>query len=152
MTASEEKDTSDYSDADKPIAFVIGPSGFIGTFLRFLRRFQLPVVALGRRHMYRVLLEGSGFELPLDTDDPNPNGFFATRFVAASTRTEAEAFARASVIRDWQGLSLFSHFTGVDEPILTVSESESIEGWFKLHKGGGFAFFTESDTAKEDPR
>ena len=131
--------------SDEPIATVIGIGGFGGKLVGFLRRFRLPAIALGRRHLYRVMLEGSGFELPFEPSSPedrNPTGFLTTRFVAARTRAEAETKARSSVIRDWQGLSLMSHFTGVDEPSLIVTESIAIDGWFRSRSGGGFIFFT----------
>jgi hypothetical protein len=131
-------------DPDEPVYHVIGVGGFIGALLQFLRWFQRPAVALGGRSLYRVMLEGGGFELPGEPSDPpvpHPAGFYTTRFVAARTRTEAEALAKAHVIAEWQGLSLWSHFTGVEEPTLKVSESGLIDGWFKRSKGQGFTFF-----------
>ncbi len=144
----EHSELPDDEASGAPIGHVIGIGGFGGAVLRFLRKFQPPAIALRGRSLYRVMLEGGGFELPVDPPDardPNPTGFFTTRFVAARTRAEAEALAKAHVIREWQGLSLLSHFTGVDEPTLKVSESEAIDGWFKHSKGGGFSFFSGTD-------
>jgi hypothetical protein len=140
--------------SDQPSGFALGVGGPTAALLRFLRRFRLPVLALGKQHLYRVMLEGGGFELPLEPPDPhepNPTGFFTTRFVAAYTRADAEAKAKAHVVREWQGLSLLGHFTKVEEPILTVTESEAIDGWFRSSKGGGFVFFTGSEADQNTP-
>lgn len=139
---------SSEADPDEFAAHVIGVGGFVGALLRFLRWFQLPAVALRGRTLYRVMLEGGGFVLPVDPSDPRDCpaiGFYTASFVAARTRLEAEALAREHVIADWQGLSLLSHFTGVDEPTLRVSECEAIDGWFKRRKRQGFVFFGDDE-------
>jgi hypothetical protein len=131
---------------DEPAASVIGISGILGVLLRFLRKFQLPAVALGKYNLYRIMIQGSGFELPVeaaDANEHNPNGFYTTRFVAARSRLEAEALAKTHVLREWQGLSLLGHFSGTNEPQMTVCGSEAIEGWFRLTKGGGFTLYFE---------
>jgi len=135
-------------DPDEPVIRAFGASGFVGAVLRFLRWFQWPAVALRGRHLYRVMLEGGGFELPIDPSDPRDPpaiGFYTASFVAARTRLEAEALAKALVVADWQGLSLLGHFTGVDEPTLRVSACEAIDGWFKRSKRQGFVFFSHDD-------
>lgn len=131
-------------DPDETVGYVIGVGGWLGALLHFLGGFQRPVVALRGRHLYRVLLEGSGFELPVegaDAEYPNPTGFFTTRFVAAPSRLDAEAAARRRVLAEWQGLSLLDHFTGIDEPVLRVCATEAMDGWFRLRPGRGFSFF-----------
>jgi hypothetical protein len=64
--------------------------------------------------------------------------------VAARTRTEAESKAIVLVLREWQGLSLLSHTTGVDEPRMVIAESRSIDGWVR-RRGGGFLFFWDDE-------
>jgi len=122
-------------------AFVIGIGGPIGTLLRFLRWFALPVVVVGARGMYRVMIQGEGFVLPIQNTGESVVGFYTTRFVSASSRLEAEAKAKLHVIREWQGLSLMSHFTGTEEPCLTVAESSFIDGRFRRNQGQGFSFY-----------
>jgi hypothetical protein len=138
---------------DDVVGHVIGVTGFVGAVLRFLGRSRLPAIALRGRSLYRVMLVGRGFELPLEPagpNDHNPTGFYTTRVVAARSRLEAEALAKAGVVGDWQGSSLLSHFTGVEEPTLTISESVAMDGWFEFHTKSGFAFFSATgDPAAE---
>jgi len=101
--------------------------------------------------LYRVLVQGEGFELPIEGSNDRLIGFFTTRFVAACSRLEAESLAQLHVVREWQGLSLMSYFTGTDEPCLSVIESEAIEGWFRPNKGQGFSFYG-ADTTSEGQR
>jgi hypothetical protein len=129
--------------------YVLGVGGFGGVVLRFLNRFRRPVVALRGRSLWRVMVRGGGFELPVEPTAEggreNPTGFYTLRYVAASTRLEAEALAKANVLREWQGLSLMGHFTGVDEPVLQAEESVEVEGWFWRNGGKGFTFFRQDD-------
>lgn len=103
-------------------------------------------MAIGKLSMYRVMVEGGGFELPLQNTKEKCVGFYTTRFVTASSRLEAESKAKAHIVREWQGLSLMSHFTGTEEPLLTVVESSSVEGCVRRSAGLGFSFYeAESD-------
>jgi hypothetical protein len=120
-------------------------SGFAGFIQRVLYLFRLPAVARGGRSLWRVMVEGGGFALPVESDDPDyrpPTGFYTVRFVAARTRLEAESKAIAHVLDEWQGVSLYSHFTGVDEPRLRVESCAEVVGRV-IGKGRGFTFFSD---------
>lgn len=151
MSNERENFAATEPENDETIGSVIGVGGVLGVLLRFLGKFQIPVVALGKRNLYRVMIQGSGFELPVEgsgPDDPNPNGFFTTRFVAASSRSEAEEKAGAHALSDWQGLSLLGHLSGTDEPHMSVCESEAIEGWFRLTRCRGFTLYADEESAE----
>lgn len=134
---------------DNASVSMIGVGGPVGTLLRVLRWFTVPVVAIGRRSMYRVFVQGDGFELPIQHTDDKVVGFYTTRFVAASSRLEAESKAIVQIVREWQGLSLMSHFTGTEEPCLTVVESNSIDGWLRRSGGQGFSFYGADPVGSE---
>ena len=52
--------------------------------------------------LYRVLIEGSGFEMPYeDTSGPSVHGFVVVRLSRASTEAQAIADAQSRVIADW---------------------------------------------------
>ena len=136
---SNDGDREDWSN------FEIDLPGVRGSLVRLLRRVRTPQIALGRRHLYRVLVKGTGFELDLKQWFPASEvqiGFYSQRFVAARGRTEAEARAKEAVLFEWQGLSFMSGKTGVEVPELEADESEAIHGWFRLSSGGGFTFFS----------
>ena len=144
LSMGDDMSPPDPRDAnDKPIGFVLGGGGALGWILRKLRRFPRFAIALGQRSLYHVRMEGSGFELPVE-GGRNITGFFINRVVAAQTRAEAESKAIAIVLREWQGLSLFSYMTGVDEPRMVIAESHPIEGWF-CRRGDGFIFFSDDE-------
>ena len=144
---SPEPEPRDPSGDDASIS-VIGVGGPIGTLLRFLRWFTMPVIAVGRRSMYRVFVQGDGFELLIQDTDDKVVGFYTTRFVAATSRLEAESKAKNAIVREWQGLSLMSHFTGTETPSLAVVESHSIEGWVRKGSGHGFSFYGPEPTSE----
>jgi hypothetical protein len=120
---------------------VLGIAGPLGWVLRIFRYFSLPIIAFGGRRLYRVLIEGEGFELPLKSVATYPTHFFTTRFVPARTALEAETRARKLILLEWNGLSLLSTFTGTDAPCLSVVEAEVIDGWFRWTSGRGFTLF-----------
>ena len=136
---SSDRDREDWS------SFEIDLPGVPGALVRLLRRVRVPQIALGSRHLFRVLIKGTGFELDLKQWFPESEvqiGFYSQRFVAARGRAEAEARAKEAVLFEWQGLSLMSGRTGVEAPELEADESEAIQGWFKIDSGGGFMFFS----------
>ncbi len=130
---------------NETVGSLIRIGGVIGAMLQGFRRFALPSIAVGQKDLYRVLVMGTGFELPVEGTNEKPIGSFTTRFVPARSRLEAEALAKSCVLREWQGLSLFSHFTGIEEPLLSVCESEAIQGWL-CRKGQGFTFYCADES------
>ena len=107
--------------------------------------FQLPAIAWPGEHTYRVLLQGSGFVLPLGSRSP-AIGFLATRYVAARDQAQAEEIARELVLKEWFGIG--GPGRGLPEPAapyLQIEESNALRERFWLRKGGGFTYFTSRD-------
>jgi len=116
-----------------------------GTWRDLLPRMPRPVFALSPKTLYRVLLEGSSFVLPVVGSARPIVGFFTVRFVAARARLEAEEKAQFAVLRDWRRQG-FQTRTGV-LPDLRIDSSEALRAHFRLRSGEGFAFFGDSDDA-----
>lgn len=116
-----------------------------GTWRDLLPRIPRPVLALSPKVLYRVLLEGSGFVLPVVQSARPVVGFFTARFVAARARLEAEETAKSAVLRDWRRQG-FDTRTSV-LPDLRIDNSEALRTHFRLRSGEGFTFFGDSDDA-----
>jgi hypothetical protein len=116
-----------------------------GSWRDRLPRVPRPVLAVGSRMLYRVLVEGSNFVLPLDGRGSPITGFFTTRFIAARSRAEAETRAHSLVLRDWKRQGFEAQVGGA--PKLTTDKSETLRSRFRLRSGGGFTFFGESSDA-----
>ncbi len=133
---------------DEPVGWVVRPSGAVPSVIwlirRLVRRVPRPVIALPGRDLYRVLICGRGFALPVEGERGEPTGFFTTRFVAARSRQDAESIALSRVRKDWSGWSLLSHLTGVEEPQLAVDETEALVERVRLRRGAGYVFFRDS--------
>jgi hypothetical protein len=70
-----------------------------------LRIFRLPVVALGEKDIYRVLLLGQGFQIKHEPDKPLV-GFYTTRYITAETFQEAQVKAKKDVLKEAKRLGL----------------------------------------------
>ena len=55
-----------------------------GLWRNLLARFPRPVLAFGEQSLFRVMLHGAGFVLPIGTAEP-ASGFVTAVFVAATT-------------------------------------------------------------------
>lgn len=113
-----------------------------GTWRGLLPRVPRPVLAVGSKSLYRVLLEGSLFKFSIAGSDRPIIGFFTTRLVAARNRLEAEAMAKSSVLREWERQG-FASRAGA-KPSLSVETSEMLSSRFRLRSGAGFAFFGDA--------
>ena len=69
---------------------------------------------------FRILIEGTGFELSGSDGEPPVRGFFVSRTVRASSASEAEHLALARVSNEWRSGKLSSHKVS---PALTISET-----------------------------
>jgi len=116
-----------------------------GTWRDLLPRPPRPVLALAPKALFRVLVEGSGFMLPVAGNTRLSTGFFTERFVAARNNSEAETAAQYSVLRAWRRQGFEARTNALPE--LRVDESEVVRACFRLRSAGGFVFFGESDDA-----
>ena len=129
------------TNANEESYFLLGT----GSWRDLLPRVPRPVLAIGSKTLYRVLMEGSDFVLTIDGGDRHLVGFFTTRFVAARCRREAEKQAMSSVLRDWLRQGLDTRAGGL--PKLTIEESDALRSRFRIRSGGGFAFFGDEGDA-----
>ena len=72
---------------------------------------------------FRVLIEGSGFELLGTTEQTPIRGFLVSRIVRARTAVEAGDLGLARISDEWSTGKYSSH--GVS-PVVSVSEAQSI--------------------------
>ncbi len=110
-----------------------------GTWLDLVPTLPRPVFALGSKHLYRVMIHGSGFTLPVNLSNP-ATGFFTARFVAARNRHDAERIALDRVASEWN-----SYRDAAGDATLSVDGSEALAEHFRLRSGIGFTFYSESD-------
>ena len=122
-------------ETERPIvAHVIGR----GLWPDLVARIPRPVFAFGSQSLFRVMLHGTAFSLPIADSEP-ARGFFTTFFVAADTIRAAEAKARARVLREWIRHGA-DHSSG-SHPVLAVEEIEALTVRFRWRSGGGFLFY-----------
>jgi hypothetical protein len=110
-----------------------------GTWRDFLPRWQVPVVAFGSRHIYRVMLQGRKFNLPWGEKSESITGFFTTRWVAARDVAEAQEAARVAVLREWKRDGFEERAKAV--PSITIEVVEIFGSKFRSKAGRGFTFF-----------
>ena len=106
-------------------------------FRRFVRGIPRPVLALGPRDLYSVIVHGTGFTLPIAGHAP-AIGFYTTRIVAARDAREAQRLAISAVEREWRR-------RGRDPAILEIEEIQALGERFRLRRGGGATFYSGDD-------
>jgi hypothetical protein len=126
------------TESDEASGYFLGT----GTWRDLLPRIPRPVLAIGAQQLYRVLIHGSGFSLPLRDGGERIVGFFTTRFVAAANVRDAEIKARSSVLREWKRRGYEA--SAGSSPILELEELEVIHSRFRFRSGAGFTFFGAS--------
>ena len=87
---------------------------------------------------FKVLVEGSGFQIPGPSGEPSIVGFFVSRIVRANQTTEASALALRNVLAEWSA-GYCSHYNV--SPNVTVSEVKRV-GFLSgvLAKQTGYSF------------
>ena len=124
-------------DLEEPVGDLLGT----GTWRDRLPKLPRPVLAVGNRQLYSVVLHGSGFVLPIVGSEA-VIGFFATAVVAATTIREAEQLARDAILRQWTKRKFLP---GEVLPTLEVDEVRRLPQRFRLRSRHGFAFFSHDD-------
>jgi hypothetical protein len=127
--------TMNDTDSDEPVCHPLGTGGWSD----LLPRIPRPVWAVGKQQLYRVLIEGSEFSLPLVGGGEPMVGFFTTRFVAAANVRDAEMKARSCVLREWKRRGYEA--SAGSSPLLQIDALEPIDSRFRLRSGAGFTFF-----------
>jgi hypothetical protein len=111
-----------------------------GTWRDFLPRLPKPVFALGAKELYRALVHGDGFALPVD-GGRSVVGFYTNRFVAAATPQEARRLAITSVQSEWKHRGYEKR---AGQVALTVEELHVLSERFRYRSGSGFTFYSQS--------
>ncbi len=124
-------------DEPKEEYYVLGT----GTWRDLLPTLPQPVFAFGSKNLYRVMIHGSGFVLPIGPGSP-AIGFFTARFVTASTRPEAELVALDRVATEWRKRG---YREAGGEATLSIDSTDVLYERFKLRRGIGFTFYSDSD-------
>lgn len=117
-----------------PIGHVIGR----GWAADFLTRLAFPVLAVPPKALYRVLLRGRGFELPVEQSEPMV-GFYVTYYVPARSADEAGARAVGYVTERWQNF----YSEARSELGVVVEEVERLPQRFARRARSGFAFCSD---------
>lgn len=98
---------------------------------------------------YRVLLEGKGIRVLDLSNGPPIVGFFATRFVQASSIDEAEEKAKTMVLIDWTAGESAKSNVG-SKPILRIDSVYASNWWEHMRsKNKGHTFFAEEERAEQ---
>ena len=98
---------------------------------------------------FRVLLEGTGIDIPSENNDPPIVGFFTTRIVEASTGAEAESKVKEMILSDWS-LGKYAEANIGRLPILSINSVEDSDFFESLRfKNKGYIFYPQqNDKAK----
>lgn len=126
----------DDASGSEPIAHVIGR----GRLVDFLTRLALPVLAIPPRALYRVVVHGRGFELPVEQSNPVV-GFDVTYYVAARTADDAETRALQRARDRWE--TFYAEATGA--LVVAAAEVEPLPHRFARRSRTGFSFFSDAD-------
>ena len=102
----------------------------------FLTRLSAPVLAVPPKALYRVLLHGHGFELPVEHSEPMI-GFHVTYYVAARSARHAEGLALRRVAERWQ--SVYAEAEG--DLNVVVQEVQRLQERFARRGRSGFSFY-----------
>ncbi len=98
----------------------------------------------GWRRRYRIVVHGEGIHIPQEEHE-HLAGFYATRFIRATSPQQASALAIGLVRNEWFN----SPYSTVDRsggPTITVKEVELIRNPFRRSgKNRGYDFYVESD-------
>lgn len=127
-------------DYEKEEYYLLGT----GTWLDWFPRLPRPVLALGSKDLYSVMLNGQDFILPIRGSKVPVIGFYTTRFVAADNFREAEKAAHKSVMREWENGG-YLNLCG-KRPSLSTEEVNILNERFRLRSGAGFAFYDNDDS------
>ena len=124
-------------EPDRPIvAHVIGR----GFWRDLLASLPWPVFAFRNESVFRVMLHGTGFVLPIADAEP-ARGFVTTFFVAADTIRAAESKARTRVLQEW--VRHGADRSSGSHPVLEVEEIVALSIRFRWRSGGGFLFYNQ---------
>lgn len=115
-----------------------------GTWLDWLARIPRPVIAIGRKDLYSVMMKGQDFILPIEGSKDPVIGFYTTRFVAAKNIREAEKLAHQLVMQEWEKKG-YDKLCG-KRPSLSPEEVTILEERFRLRSGFGFSFYENDDS------
>lgn len=122
---------TDSPDAE-PIAYVIGR----GRAADFLTRLAFPAIALPPRSLYRVVVRGHGFELPIDGEEPVV-AFRVTFYVAARTADEAGMRAMKRASDRWETF----YYEARGELVVAVDQVERLHRRFVRRSRSGMSFY-----------
>lgn len=113
-----------------------------GRWIDFFRKIPLPVLAVGNKEIYRVMVHGKDFVLPIRDSKPGV-GFFTTCFVAARDVRSAKNLALKLTADHWQkwGYEKISGST----PTLEVEEVTVLVSRFRFRRGTGYTFYAAKD-------
>ena len=96
---------------------------------------------------FRVVLHGTGIQIP-DPDGEAPSiGFYVTRSVRAESADAAGRLASDMVLRDWR--SSYAPFNEAGPPVLTVDSvyASSLLKHLRFKNKGGHAFYPPDSNA-----
>ncbi len=101
-------------------------------------RFSLPVLALGARDLYTVVIEGFGFTLPVSFHPTPICGFYLSVNVAAVSVRAAQNAALALAARAWTRKGFASLSSSA--PQLRIDHIRCVPERFRSWSVSGFAF------------
>ena len=128
-------------DCDKEsVGYLLGT----GTWLDWFPKLPRPMIAIGKKDLYSVLINGEGFTLPVDGTKDSAIGFYTTRFVAAENIREAEKVAYDRVLKEWEHKG-FLELCG-KKPVLSTEEVVILDEWFIFRSATGFAFYDNEES------
>ena len=98
---------------------------------------------------YSVVLHGQGIRLPAEDQSGDIVGFYATRFVRASTVEAACEVAKGMITADWTREPYSSANRG-SAPRLAVDRVLEVTFWqWLLSKNGGHVFYPDEEAPSE---
>jgi hypothetical protein len=92
---------------------------------------------------FRILLCGTGIELPMAEDQLPAIGFYTTRIVKAATASSAEQLAKELILSEWVPGGAYASANKGSTPALVVENVEPISALTGVLKRNlsGYTFF-----------
>ncbi len=109
-----------------------------------------PVLALGARRLFLLMVKGSGFSVPAAGGGPPIQFFLTVRIVSAHDLDEADRLARERVASDWWTTSAVGRLAG-PAIVLQATHIERLSARFRLRSSFAFVLLTtDKDESTEE--
>jgi hypothetical protein len=98
---------------------------------------------------FRVMLSGTGIDIPSEDNSPSIIGFFTTRLIRAATVTQAQKKAKEMVLNEWAS-GCYAKANRGSLPVLSVESIDKSNIMESLRfKNKGYSFYMTEERGKD---